>query len=240
LIALQPRVATLTEWFLANWPRFDPTLAEDALDELQRALGDLPRSQARDEAIRWIWEEDISLDGAQIGQFLRGLAGAWHPTSSRNRLRLEERVRKILMALADEIGAGCWVLTGTNPRTHQRDAPDPALIEDLTGTDRSRNRSPTVEGMIRHLRIQATPAHDPAQKGPPLNQTPPALAKITPERWAKIWKMYLAHVCERQKRHQRDPHIDEDSEWRQRDEVKITRAEMRALRAARRAAASAC
>jgi hypothetical protein len=176
-IAILPRGAALTAWFLANWSRLDPKLAEDALDVLPRVGLGLPRPQALDEAIRWIWAEDIALDGPQAEAYLRRLPGAVSSIPFA-RLQLETRIREILAALVEEIHAGRWRLDGTHPKQLQAFKPDPELLAGLTGSHRSRDQIPTDDGLIRYLRIVATPGYDPAQIPLPLREAPSAPARI--------------------------------------------------------------
>jgi len=82
---------------------------------------------------------------------------------SRDRLSLEYRVRKILAAIADEVRSGTRKLTATNPRTHQRFEPDPAYLETLLGSDRSREQITTDDGVLRSMRLTATAEADPNQ-----------------------------------------------------------------------------
>jgi hypothetical protein len=177
-----PRGVALTDVFLAVWRHLDPTLGRDALvelDDAQRQRG-LPllfefssarvdaetlRASREAEAVRLIWQEDVPFDDPMTQAFMRGVPGIESVFSSA-RLRLEERMRKILMTWADEVRDGKRELTATHPKTHQRFSPDPTLLENLIGSDRSKSQITTDEGVIRNLRLTVEPEPDPNQ--PPL------------------------------------------------------------------------
>jgi hypothetical protein len=90
---------------------------------------------------------------------LRVLPNAYPPIMiSRNQLMLEDRIRKILAALAEEVRTGELPLTATHLKTHQRFKPDPTLIEEAMGSHGSRDQIPTNDRMIKYLRFQETPS----------------------------------------------------------------------------------
>jgi hypothetical protein len=134
----------------------DPSLAEDALAEIPHVGLGLAREQALKEAVLWIWREDIPLDDPRLEDHLRGgLPGSYSPWSQA-RLQLEARVREVLAAIADKVN-GTLKFYAIDPRTNGPIEPDPALLRDLLGSDRSRNRIPTSIGPIRHLVFVGSP-----------------------------------------------------------------------------------
>jgi hypothetical protein len=171
----------LYERFLATWPEIDPKLAEDALrclreDDVQRRRP--PRVDNEAQAIWWLWTEDISLDGPEVAIYLQGWLGAAAPgsivvdldgverrvagapdTISRERLMLETRARRVLAAIADKVRRRELVFTATHPKTHEPFRPDPALLEKISGSDRSRNQITTSNGVITGLGF-----HEPDEK----------------------------------------------------------------------------
>jgi hypothetical protein len=154
LVKTLPRGVDFTELFLATWPPLDPNLGRDALaeltDEAQRR-GLPPPVDSEEAAARWIWEEDIPLDGPRE-------VGTYSPLGfPRERLMLEIRVREILTALADKSRSGELLLIAIHPKTHEPFRPDPAYLEDLMGSDRSRSRITTAQGPITHVRFEANP-----------------------------------------------------------------------------------
>jgi hypothetical protein len=184
----------LTQLFLHAWPLVDPTLAENALAEIPHSGAGLPRERAREEAVRWIWEEDLSVidtstlevwrlppdgrmegaqrlsfppwsfDGPEIQAYLRALPGAYSPISH-GRLMLEVRVHRVLAWIADAVRCGALSMTATHPQTHQPFEPDPILIEGLFGSSRrGAGQISTDAGTIRKLRFICNT--DPAQGKP--------------------------------------------------------------------------
>jgi hypothetical protein len=235
--------------FLATWPEVDPKLAEDAL----RFFWEDAELRYLDEgqAIWRIWTEDLSLDGPEVAMYLQRSADV--PSSiivgpdgfeRRERIMLEKRVRAVLAAIADKVYRGEAVFTATHPKTHEPFRPDSALLENLTGSERSRDRIATDGGVIRNLRFENNPAHDTAQGKLPLPQQkrppepiPPPPEGIESARWHTIWKLYREHVRAVYEEHRRRPLIKKDDDpWRQKPEISVTRDEMRALRKVHRAA----
>jgi hypothetical protein len=174
-----PDGVDLTTVFFAIWPHLDPALRREALDILedeQRQLGrpelfafptaaldpESLQQRREHEALVQIWEEDVPLEDPMVRAYLRGLPGA-ESAVSRARLELEVRVRKILVAIAERLRAGVWKLTATDPKTHQRFEPDPTMLENLIGSDRSRGQITTDAGVLRNVRVVMTPEPDPKQ-----------------------------------------------------------------------------
>jgi hypothetical protein len=145
---------------------------------------------------------------------------------SRDRLLLEWRVRQVLAAIADRVRGGNATLTATHPQTYKRFSPDPTLIEDLLGSDRSRSQITTASGVIRNLRVALRAAPDPNQPELKLERhhAPEAPAGVEPTRWRVLWGLYEEHVRAVGEEHKRKPTRDDDDKWQRKmkdDGVKI-------------------
>jgi hypothetical protein len=166
-----------------------PIDAEDA--RLYRSRLPLDRrAAAEEEALRAIWAGAIDTDGLEAQGYLPRLlaiAGTigrestlpWTVRNTIEAVRLEFRVRKVLTAITDRVRAGELVFSAVDPRTSQRFNPDPALLRDLKGSDRSRSQIPTGSGLITHLRFEENPAYNPAQGELPLVSD--SVAPVPPE-----------------------------------------------------------
>jgi hypothetical protein len=188
-----PDAIDLTGLFMIAWPLVDRTLAEDALAALPHVGVGLPPERAREEAVLWIWQEDLAVidtsglavlqlppdgrvedaqrvplspwafEGPEVRAFLRGLPGAYSPISH-TRLMIEVRAQRVLAWIAEQVRAGALGFEATHPRTHQRFEPDPTLIEGLFGLNRWRGQIPTDTGTISGLRFYC--CKSPAEPDP--------------------------------------------------------------------------
>ncbi len=180
------RYMTLLEVFTPVAAQQDPDLAGDALrylneDFARRGLpafapweplatgrGEPPElleaalQRDREEALRWLWAEDIPLGGLAMEAFLRGVPGSASGVP-RERLLLELRVRRVLAHIAGTVQAGRYSITAIPGNGSEEVPVDPRLLEHLSGSERSQDRIQRGSLEFTQLRLHEKLTYDPPQ-----------------------------------------------------------------------------
>jgi hypothetical protein len=164
-----PRGSTLYEIFLITWSKVVPALAEMAWDIY-------PDAATAEDAVLFAWE----------GVFFRPLWGRDLDAEGIELVAydvyvLEQAIREVLRAVAEEIRAGRLSFDAVHPDHHRRFDPDPALIEKLMPWDRVANRitRPDRKVMV-DLRFREKPMLGANQLPLPLEPQPQPQPDATP------------------------------------------------------------
>jgi hypothetical protein len=178
---LPPAVENEAEAVRLVWEE-GPALAITRLPPVIAQEMPLPRSLA--EVKRRSRPGVLEFEGRQIQAFLRQARGTASPVP-RDRLMLEERVRKILVAIVDMARRGAIRITAIHPASQRRVEIEPELLEGLGGADRTRDQVTTPIGVFRSVKVHTLPEHehDPAQLA--LGEAPGQPKKSTNEEYLR-------------------------------------------------------